>query len=174
MNAIMGIRPYMAHGYYNYQYYAQFAFGSRYDHFSSTTPDTNTNVMVIRNEHIADDWNKISLLLDGQIGVLNASDVPKNNPTIPRLPNEKYLSDKSKVVLCEVLCNEIQVYKVLIREAINLNDDDMDQSMKELRSTCPKEAMEDRCKYERPDFQEKIEAEIGAPAFSYMLDDTDH
>jgi hypothetical protein len=39
MNAIMGIRPYMAHGYYNYQYYAQFAFGTRENHFASTTPD---------------------------------------------------------------------------------------------------------------------------------------
>jgi len=80
---------------------------------------------------------------------------------VPRIPNEKYLSDESKTALCEVLCNEIQVYKELIRGAINLNDDDMDESMEELRRTCPREAMDDICLHERPDFSERIEDENG-------------
>ena len=53
-------------------------------------------------------------------------------PTVPKIPNEIYLSDETKTALCEVLCNKIQVYKELIRGAINLNDDDMDESMEEL------------------------------------------
>ena len=173
MNAIMGIRPYMAHGYYNYQYYAQFAFGTRENHFASTTPDDtakSANVLVIRNEHIAHDWNQISILLDGKMGTLNESNVPKNNPTLQKLPNEKYLSNTSKAVLCEVLCNEIQIYKGLIRTAINLNVDDRELSMQELQSTCPKEAVEDGCKYDIPDIYNKIESEVGASALSYMLD----
>ena len=51
---------------------------------------------------------------------------------MPKIPNEIYLSDETKTALCEVLCNKIQVYKELIRGAINLNDDDMDESMEEL------------------------------------------
>ena len=51
---------------------------------------------------------------------------------MPKIHNEKYLSDEAKTALCELLCNEIQVYKELIRGAINLNDDDMDESMEEL------------------------------------------
>jgi hypothetical protein len=176
MNAIMGIRPYMAHGYYNYQYYTQFAFGNRENHFASTTPtpNNNTNVLVIRNEHIANDWNKINILLVGKMGILNSSNIPKNNPTIHKLPNEKYLSNTSKVVLCEVLCNEIQIYKSLIRSAINLNVEDMELSIQELSITCPKEAKEDVCKYDKPDIYKKIEVEVGAPALSYMLDNTAH
>ncbi len=80
---------------------------------------------------------------------------------MPKIPNEKYLSDESKTALCEVLCNEIQVYKELIRGAINLNDDDVDESMEELRRTCPREAMDDTCLHERPDFRERIEDENG-------------
>jgi hypothetical protein len=34
---------------------------------------------VIRNEHIADDWNKINILLEGHYGVLQSSEVPRNN-----------------------------------------------------------------------------------------------
>ncbi len=75
-----------------------------------------------------------------------------------------YLSDESKTALCEVLCNEIQVFKELIRGAINLNDDDMDQSMEELRQTWSREAIDETCLHERPDFHEKIEDKIGASA----------
>ena len=80
---------------------------------------------------------------------------------MPKIPNEKYLSDEAKTALCELLCNEIQVYKELIRGAINLNDDDVDESMEELRRTCPREAMDDTCLHERPGFCERIEDKNG-------------
>jgi hypothetical protein len=46
--------------------------------------------------------------------------------------------------------------------------------MQELSITCPKEAKEDVCKYDKPDIYKKIEVEVGAPALSYMLDNTAH
>lgn len=78
-NAISGVGSYIAHGYFNYQYYAQSVFGTKEDNFSSTAPNSNTNILVIRNEHIADDWNKINILLEGHYGVLQSSEVPRNN-----------------------------------------------------------------------------------------------
>ena len=70
---------------------------------------------------------------------------------------EMYLSDKSKIVLCQVLCNEIQVYKDIIRRAVNFNREDVKASMEELRQTCPKEAVEETCSEARPNFQNRVE-----------------
>lgn len=77
--AITGVGSYIAHSYFNYQYYAQFAFGTKEDNYTSTTPNSNTNILAIRNEHIVEDWNKINILLEGHYGVLQSSDVPRNN-----------------------------------------------------------------------------------------------
>jgi hypothetical protein len=70
---------------------------------------------------------------------------------------ELYLSDASKTILCEVLCNEIQIYKDIIRRAINFNHVDVMASFEELRQTCPKEAVEETCSEERPNFHNRIE-----------------
>ena len=78
-DVITGFGSYIAHSYFNYQYYAQSVFGSKADNYTSTTPKSNTNILVIRNEHIAEDWNKINVLLDGHQGVLQSSQVPRNN-----------------------------------------------------------------------------------------------
>ena len=80
------------------------------------------------------------------------------------------MSDDSKTALCAVLCNEIQIYKELIRGAINLNDDDMEQSIEELRRTCPSEAIEETCLRERPDFHKRIFNAFGASADSASLE----
>ncbi|KAL3823882.1 hypothetical protein ACHAXA_005464 [Cyclostephanos tholiformis] len=167
--AVTGLGNYIAHWYFNYQYYAQSVFGTKEDNYTSTAPNSNTNILVIRNEHIVEDWNKINVILDGHNGVLQSSQVPRNNPTAPKIPNEKYLSDDSKAALCEVLCNEIQIYKELISKAKNLNNNDMDQSINELQQICPKEAMNNTCLQERPDFRERIESTLGASANAASL-----
>ena len=78
-DAITGVGSYIAHSYFNYQYYAQFAFGTKEDNYTSSTPSSNTNILVIRNEHIVEDWNKINVLLEGHYGVLQSLEVPRNN-----------------------------------------------------------------------------------------------
>jgi hypothetical protein len=80
--AMAGVGSYIAHGYFNYQYYAQSVFGSKEDNYTSTTPSSNTNILVIRNEHIVEDWNKINVLLEGHYGVLQSSEVPRNNVSL--------------------------------------------------------------------------------------------
>ena len=77
--AVTGLGNYIAHWYFNYQYYAQSVFGTKEDNYTSTAPNSNTNILVIRNEHIVEDWNKINVILDGHNGVLQSSQVPRNN-----------------------------------------------------------------------------------------------
>ncbi len=76
---------------------------------------------------------------------------------------EMYLSDDSKIILCQVLCNEIQVYKSIIRRAINFNHADVSLTMEEFRQTCPREAAEETttCSEALPDFSRRIERARG-------------
>jgi len=74
---------------------------------------------------------------------------------------EMYLSDESKIILCQVLCNEIQVYKDILRRAINFQYVDVTTSLEELRQSCPKEAVEESCSMERPNFHDRIERAHG-------------
>ena len=57
----------------------------------------------------------------------------------------------------QALCNEIQVYKDIIKRAINLNENDIAQTMEELHESCPKEAVESTCREDRPNFQSRVE-----------------
>lgn len=176
-DAITGRERYLCHGYFNYQYYFE------------TIPE-NANLLVIRNNHMVEDWNTIDVLIGGKPGALKASDIPVNNvsqlrPTqvlildhcllttvlleIRQKHNtssaELYLSDSSKETLCHLLCNEIQIYKEIIRRAINFNRDDVDNTMEELRQTCPKEAMLTKCSEEKPDMQQRINTARGEEYF---------
>ena len=82
--------------------------------------------------------------------------VPVNNAH-QKKPEEIYLSDTAKVVLCETLCNEIQVYKQILKRAQNINKQQYIESMKELMASCPKEAAEETCTDAKPDIREKVD-----------------
>jgi len=160
-DAMTGVGQYLVHGYFNYQYYAQFAFGTEGNGGGASTIPENANLLVIRNNHMVDDWNAINKFLGGQRSdVLKPGDVPVNNAHTKNVA-ELYLSKQSKVALCQVLCNEIQVYKDLIRGAINLNAADVNATLEELEGVCPKEAVEDNCSRERPNIRRKIEDRKG-------------
>eukprot|EP00571_Detonula_confervacea_P003914 CAMPEP_0172325416 /NCGR_PEP_ID=MMETSP1058-20130122/53971_1 /TAXON_ID=83371 /ORGANISM="Detonula confervacea, Strain CCMP 353" /LENGTH=493 /DNA_ID=CAMNT_0013041955 /DNA_START=202 /DNA_END=1683 /DNA_ORIENTATION=- len=159
INAVTGEGTYLIHGYFNYQYYAQFAFGTEDNNDASAIPE-NANILVIRNKHMVQDWNSIEEFLGGGHDVLQPSDIPVNNAHAKNL-TELYLSDDSKIALCQVLCNEIQVYKDIIKRAINFNGDDVQQSMEELLQTCPKETMDSTCGEHRPSMRHKIEGKKG-------------
>jgi hypothetical protein len=64
---------------------------------------------------------------------------PQRNSNAPKY-DEKYLSSDSRKLVCEQLCDEIQVYKGLLYRAVNLNASQVEQSMDELRKSCPREA----------------------------------
>jgi len=88
-DAITGVGGYLCHGYFNYQYYAQTVFGVHDDNDkdavqdngggSSVIPD-NANLIVIRNDHIVDDWNTINLMIGGfPEDAIQSEDIPMNN-----------------------------------------------------------------------------------------------
>ena len=141
-NALMGLGGSLIHWYYNYQYY-----------YELVSPDAK--IVVIRNEHIVDDWNTIETLLGGDADFTQQM-VPVNNAH-EKKPEEVYLSDTAKVVLCKTLCNEIQVYKMILKRAQNIKKEQYIQSMQELITSCPKEAMEESCADVKPDISEKVD-----------------
>ncbi|KAL7472059.1 hypothetical protein ACHAXS_012375 [Conticribra weissflogii] len=153
--ALKGIGNYLPHWYFNYQYYYEFL-------------PQNVNLLVIRNEHMVQDWNSIEALLSTenagmQAGVASAEDFPYDNSHKTTDAFDLFLSDESKVALCRALCNEIQVYKTILRKAVNLKVQDVESSiMDELKEFCPTEALNDECKDEMPDIFDKIEARKGA------------
>mmetsp|Transcript_9001 Transcript_9001/g.17961 ORF Transcript_9001/g.17961 Transcript_9001/m.17961 type:complete len:413 (+) Transcript_9001:142-1380(+) len=144
--ALLGTENNLVHWFYNYQFY-----------YESMPPDAN--IVVIRNEHIVDDWNAVETLLGGAADLTKES-LPVNNQ-YEKKPEEVYLSDAAKVVLCETLCNEIQVYKTILKRAQNINKEQYIQSMQELVTSCPKEAMEESCADDMPDISLKVEKAKG-------------
>ncbi|KAL7553226.1 hypothetical protein ACHAWF_016488 [Thalassiosira exigua] len=154
--AITGAGEYLVHSYFNYQYYTQLVFRTEGIRDASTVPENVDNLLVIRNEHMLDDYNKINELIGGRPGALKPSDIPLDNAHT-KTPEQIYLSDSSKVALCEALCHEIQVYKDIIKRAVNLDQNAVSESMDELRQKCPKEATENQCLGGRPDMRERVQ-----------------
>ena len=144
--ALLGTENNLVHWYYNYQFY-----------YESIPP--NANIVVIRNEHIVDDWNSVETILGGDADLTKDS-LPVNNQ-YEKKPEEVYLSDTAKVVLCETLCNEIQVYKQILKRAQNIKKEQYMESMEELMASCPKEAVEETCADDMPDIRLKVERAKG-------------
>jgi hypothetical protein len=145
-NALIGTGDNLVHWYYNYQYYYELV-------------PPNANIVVIRNEHIVDDWNSVETMLGGSADLTKES-LPVNN-RYEKKPEEVYLSDTAKVVLCETLCNEIQVYKMILKRAQNMKKEHYIQSMQELMTSCPKEAMEETCTDAKPDISFRVQRAKG-------------
>ena len=140
-NTLLGTEGSLAHLYYNYQYYYEM------------TP-SDGQIVAIRNEHIVDDWNAIETTLGG-VADFTQQMVPINNAH-QKKAEEMYLSDNAKTVLCKTLCNEIQVYKAILKRARNIKQEQYIESMQELANSCPKEAIEETCVDIKPDISEKV------------------
>ena len=80
-DAITGEGGYLCHGYFNYQYYAQSVFKTEnnVDGTTTTVIPENANLLVIRNDHIVDDWNVINVMIGGEPDSIQSSDAPMNN-----------------------------------------------------------------------------------------------
>lgn len=140
--AIIGTEQYIPHWFFNYQYYREFI-------------PTDAKILVIRNEHIVEDYNGIERMLGGRDDVMNPSLLPENN-VHGKNATDLYLSDESKRVLCKTICNEILFYKQTLRSAANLRNKDVQLSLEELEAICPEEAQSEVCDEEKPDITEKI------------------
>jgi len=126
--AIEGKERFGMHNFFNYRYYY------------SSVP-SNATVVAIRTEHLQKDWSSVEKMIGGT--KVRVAFPQKNRKA--KDPADTYLSDNSRVMICQALCEDIQIYKEILHRAQNLDDEDVIQSMKELRESCPREADASNC-----------------------------
>mmetsp|Transcript_8181 Transcript_8181/g.18300 ORF Transcript_8181/g.18300 Transcript_8181/m.18300 type:complete len:967 (+) Transcript_8181:23-2923(+) len=144
--SIMGTELFTSHFYYNYQYYLE------------AVPE-DAQILSIRTEHIIEDWNSVEVELGGKEEILGSpskTELSHKNVNDNASDSDKYLSEESRVLICKKLCNEIQVYKGILKRSVNLNENDYAQSMEELNDSCPLEADATSCDTELPSIHEKL------------------
>jgi len=127
--AIQGTERFGYHAFFNYGYYYL------------PTPK-NAKIMVARTEYLVEDWNSIEAILGGRSDLMD--DFHKKNVK-QKSDADKYLSDESRSLLCEALCSEIQVYKMLLRKAVNLDSAQVQMSQDELHASCPVQVRAESC-----------------------------
>jgi len=126
--AIAGTERFGYHAYFNYRSYAD-----EIRHWD------DVKIAAIRQEHMVDDWNSMETLLSGNPTPV-VREFPRRNSYGKKDPDDDYLSPRARVLVCEALCNEILVYRSILRRAVNLTPSDVRQSMNELRASCPAQA----------------------------------
>ena len=132
-----------SHWYYNYQY-----------HFEAIPGDSK--LLVVRNEHIKEDIRGIENLFGyHEKERLQVSNKLMNTNTWTDQA-DLYLSSESISILCQALCNEIQIYKKILNQALNLSQDELRLSLMELEAKCPYQTIAEECSDVLPDISEKL------------------
>jgi hypothetical protein len=103
---------------------------------NETLTDEGKKVLVIRTEHMENDWNSAEVVLGGQP---ESVAFPRCNQAKSKAPQDSFLSKNSQELLCWALCNEIQIYKGLLHKALNLKVEQVEESLAELAASCPVE-----------------------------------
>ena len=132
--AIQGKVGYASHNKYNFRHYLDLI---------ESKHGPKPTLAAIRTEHLEKDWKSLEEdLLHGQKN-LNVSFGHMNKSK--KDAKDEYLSPTALRNICRELCGEIQVYKVLLQRAVNLNDDDYATSLAELAESCPEEVKASDC-----------------------------
>lgn len=130
--AVTGMVAYSRHNKFNYGYYYQ------------QVPE-GARIAAIRTEHLEEDWNSLEVqLFDGTPLNATAGYFKRRNRS-DKLDADLLLSVDSRLNLCKALCQEVQIYKKLLRAAENLTSEMVKASLAELKSSCPFQARSDRC-----------------------------
>ncbi|KAL7449054.1 hypothetical protein ACHAWC_001154 [Mediolabrus comicus] len=149
-DAIKGTRPRYggpSHWYYNYQYY--------YEAIPS-----DSKVIAIRNEHLEEDVRSIEHLFGcNENERLEVGSIENANTWSDQ--EDLYLSSESISILCQALCNEIQVYKKILNQALNMSQDQLRVSLRELEAKCPDQVIAEECSDAMPDISEKLRENRG-------------
>lgn len=122
-------------------------------YFLRQTPP-NATLMVIRTEHLVDDWNSVEAYLSAHKISGDKTEKPfvaderhfKDSNKSDKTEADKYLSEEARALLCSALCREIQTYKEILSRAVNLRPEDLAVSLQELNVSCPKEAQKNECR----------------------------
>ena len=136
-----------SHFYYNYQYY--------WESIPRGSP-----VIVIRNENLIQDWNSLEEKLSGRNDMITEEIMPVINVNNANR-DDSYISSESLKLLCQALCNEIQIYKQILSVARNLDRGQVAESLDALALKCPVERRIDTCTEPMPDIRKKIKGNRG-------------
>ena len=139
---------YEDHIYFNYQYYLE-----------AIPP--KSKILVIRTEHLEEDWNNIERGLGGR--PRTNIEFPHDNTKTHKETRDLILGSKERLFLCHELCVEIQTYKLMLKYALNLGAEQYNVTMTELEAKCPKEALLKQCDFHTPNIQTKLLQSRGYP-----------
>lgn len=111
----------------------------------------DSEVFVLRVEHLDKDWGVVDKMVGGDGNTLAGDVMPASMGANVNVAKDKDLPVRNSTLsvlgwknLCKAMCHEIQTYKAMLRRAENLNDDDVRESVEELRETCPEETVDIR------------------------------
>jgi hypothetical protein len=170
--AAMGVRDFSYHEYYNYEHYYTSVMQQiqqqgddeistqKTSNQSLSSPATKptTKILVLRTEHLADDWSRLSseklfrqvnrrgtrgnVPISSAVGTrYNTTSAEATNNTTSQLATTATIHWNN---LCLALCDEIQIYKQILYNAYNLNATQVVASINEVRTICPEETTEVR------------------------------
>jgi hypothetical protein len=122
---------------------------------------SNSSIVAIRNEYFTEDWNALEQSLSGRRDAMSKDSIPKINQNTWTKQDDLFISDESLGILCQALCNEIQVYKQILLLAKNLNQGQVQASLDALEVKCPTEAITAECPEAMPDITKKLEENRG-------------
>ena len=139
--AAMGARRFGEHCWYNYEYYSEVM-----SQYTGNFP----RILVIRNEHLLEDWNSVHEMWQLANGTSsNTSRAAttfgeqlfevKVRSSAENKADVEPLSMEALQNLCRALCWEIQHYKRILLSAENINETQMAGAIEELQAYCPSE-----------------------------------
>jgi len=135
--AVTGSQGYRTHNRMNYEYYWR-----KIPHIED---DEFMRIAVIRTEHLEQDWASVERVsLKSQLPPNTTFSFGKKNQS-SKTQQDQYLSATARQNLCQGLCQEIQIYKRILRRAENLSPGDLAASLHELEQNCPVEAAAEHC-----------------------------
>lgn len=110
------------HNIYNYAYY-----------YNRTKDPETARIAAIRTEYLEQDWIGVEeRVLDTSPSNSAFAEGFRRKNKSRKIDADNYLSRESLKNICDALCEEIQVYKKLLKRAENLNDTEVRASTIEI------------------------------------------
>ena len=138
--ATLGARSFSYHEWYNYEHYWTMIHQNGYNNDKSPSSTRMTAsasplpaLLVLRTEHLQQDWSTISK----EPLFRQVNQKKKNATTFYSVTIQ--MTTAVVTNLCRALCPEIQIYKQILGSASNLDVNQKQESLNEVRLLCPSE-----------------------------------
>ena len=129
--AVRGRVPASFHNVWNYEWYLHYLLDRK-------ARGKELEIFLLRIEHLDEDWSNLDKFLGGSGAALPKSRSHNNDASEKQLTvSDRNISAEGMANLCRALCKEIEVYKEILLIADNLNKEQVNESLRELRETCP-------------------------------------